>query len=79
MENIQRRLKMEFPYYNCFPAFTKLIVGLHALHASKSRTNVLIVLKNRHFDASYLIVIQRVRYQKCVLKHKKNSYFHQEC
>ena len=68
MENIQRRSKMEFPYYNCFPAFTKLIVGLHALHASKSRTNVLIVLKNRHFDASYLIVIPRVRYQKMCVK-----------
>ena len=68
MENIQRRSKMEFPYYNCFPAFTKLIVGLHALHASKTRTNVLIVLKNRHFDASYLIVIPHVRYQKMCVK-----------
>ena len=68
MENIQRRSKMEFPYYNCFPAFTKLIVGLHALHASKTKTNVLIVLNNRHFDASYLIVIPHVRYQKMCVK-----------
>ena len=53
-ENIQGRLKMKFPYCNCFPAITKLTEGLHALHAPKSRTNVLVVLKDRYFDVSYL-------------------------
>ena len=38
-------------YYNCFPAITELIVGLHALHASESRANA--VVEYRHFDASY--------------------------
>ena len=54
MENIQGRLKMEFRYYDCFPAITKLIIKLHALHASKSRANVEVVLKAKHFDTSYL-------------------------
>ena len=54
IEYIQGRLNMEFPYYICFTAITKLIVGLHALHASKFRANVLVVLKDRHFDVSYL-------------------------
>ena len=54
MENIQGRLKMKFPYYNYFSAIAKLIVGLDALHASKSRANVVVVLKGRHSDASYL-------------------------
>ena len=54
MENIQGRLMMEFPYYNYFSAIARLIVELHALHASKFRTNVVVVLKDRHFDASYL-------------------------
>ena len=67
MQNIQGRLKMEFPHYNCFPVITKLIVGLHALHASKSRVNAVVVLKDRHFDASYLS-------NGCVLKYDKNSY-----
>ena len=52
MESIQGRLKMEFPYYNCFPAITKQIVELHALLAS--RPNVVLVLMDKHFDASYL-------------------------
>ena len=39
---------------NWLPAITKVIVGLYALHASKSRANVVVVLKDRHFDASYL-------------------------
>lgn len=54
MQNIQGRLKMkvEFSHYNCFPAIIKLIVGLHALHASKSRAHVAVVLKDRHFYAS---------------------------
>ena len=54
MENIKGRLKMKFPYCNCFPAITKFTEGLHALHAPKSRTNVLVVLKDRYFDVSYL-------------------------
>ena len=54
MENIQGRMKMVFPYYNCFPTITKLIVGLHALHTFKSRRNIVVVLKGSHFDASYL-------------------------
>ena len=54
MENIKGRLKMEFPYYICFPAITKLIVGLHTLHTFKSRANVVVVLQDRHFDDSYL-------------------------
>ena len=45
---------MEFPHYNCFPAVTKLIVGSHALHASKSTANVVVVLKVRNFDVFYL-------------------------
>ena len=45
---------MELPYFNYFPAVTNLIVGLHALHVSKSRANVAVALKDRHFDASYL-------------------------
>ena len=47
MENIQGRLKMEFSYYDCFPAITKLTVELHAIHASKSRANIVVVLKER--------------------------------
>ena len=54
VENIQGRLKVEFPCYNCFLTITKLIAGLHALYASKSKANVVVVLKDRHFDASYL-------------------------
>ena len=54
MENIQGRLKTEFPYYICFPAITKLRVGLHKLHTFKSRANVVVVLEDRHFDDSYL-------------------------
>ena len=54
MENIKGKFKMEFPYYNCFSAITKLIVGLHALHASKSRAIVVVVLKDRHFHYFYL-------------------------
>ena len=46
--------KMKFPQYNCFPAIAKLIVGLHALHASKSRVNVAVELKVRNLDVSYL-------------------------
>ena len=53
MENIQGRLKMEFPSYNCFPAIKKLIVGLLTQHSSKSKANITVVLKDRHFD-SYL-------------------------
>ena len=45
MQNTRERLKMEFPHYNCFPAIVKLVVGLHALHASNSRANVVVVLK----------------------------------
>ena len=45
MQSIQGRLKMEFPHFNCFPAITKLIAGLHALHP-KSRANFVVVLKN---------------------------------
>ena len=40
LENIQGRLKMEFPYYDCFPAITKLAVELHAIRESKSRANI---------------------------------------
>ena len=54
MEKIQGRLKTEFSYCNCFPAITNVIVRLHTLHASKSRANVVVVLKDRHFDASHL-------------------------
>lgn len=54
MENIQGRLKMEFTYYNCFSLITKLILGLHTLHIPKSIANDVVVLKDRHFDASYL-------------------------
>ena len=46
MENIQGRLKVEFPCYNCFPTIKNLTGGLHALYASKFRVNVVIVLKN---------------------------------
>ena len=54
MQTIQGRLKIEFPRYNWFPAIIKLIVALHGLYASKSRVNVVVVLKDRHFYASYL-------------------------
>ena len=54
MGNIQGRLKMEFPCCNCFPGITKLIVGSHALYASKSKASVVVLLKERHFGASYL-------------------------
>ena len=54
MENMQGQLKMDFPFYSCFPAITKLIAGLHTLNACKSRANVAIVLKDRHFDVYYL-------------------------
>ena len=54
VENIQGRLKVEFPCYNCFPTITKLIAGFHALYASKSKANVVVVLKDKYFDASYL-------------------------
>ena len=40
MESIQERLKMEFSYYNRFPAIAKLIVALYSLHVSKSRANI---------------------------------------
>ena len=46
MENTQRRLEMEFPYYNYFLAIAKLIVVLNALHASKSRANVMVAMKD---------------------------------
>ena len=54
MENILERLKMKFPYGNCFSDITKLMVGLHTLHAHKSTANVVVILKDRYFDASYL-------------------------
>ena len=38
MQNIQERLKMEFPHSNYFAAIT----------------NVVVLLKDRHFSASYL-------------------------
>lgn len=54
IENIKEKLKMEFPYHNCFPVITKLIVGLHAIYASKFRANFVVLLKDKNFDASYL-------------------------
>ena len=53
MQNTQGRLKMELHHYNCFAVIIKLIVGLHALYASKSTANAAVVLKDRHFDVSY--------------------------
>ena len=46
MENILGRLEMEFPYCNYFLAIAKLIIGLNALHASKSRANVMVAMKD---------------------------------
>ena len=43
-----------------------------ALHTSKSRANVVVVLKDRHFEA--WLVILRAQYQKNVLKYDKNIY-----
>ena len=54
MESIQGRLKMEFTFYNCFPAITKLIIVLYSLDTSKSRANEVVVMKGRHFDVPYL-------------------------
>ena len=67
MENIQGRLKMEFSYYDCFPAIIKLTVELHAIHASKSRANIVVVLKERRLML-FFIVIPQVRYQKMYVK-----------
>ena len=53
MQNIQRKLKMDFPHYKCFFAITNLIVGLHTLYATRSRANVVVVVKDRHFDTYY--------------------------
>ena len=54
MVNIQDRLIIKSPYYNYLPTVTIRIVRLYALYASKSRANAVVVLKDRHFDTSYL-------------------------
>ena len=65
LENIQGRLKMEFPYYDCFPAITKLAVELHAIRESKSRANIVSYWK-KDVWCFLFIVIPQARYQKNV-------------
>ena len=74
MENIQGRLKMEFPYYDCFPAITKLTVELHPIRASKSRANFVVVLKERRLMLLIYSHSTRAIPKKCVLKYDKNNY-----
>ena len=69
-EYIHGELKMEFLYYNCFPAVTKkLIVG------SKSSVNVVIAAKDTDF-----LMLLIYSYSTCeiskewVLKYERNSY-----
>ena len=59
---------MKFPYCN-FSWNHKLIVGLHTLHASKSRANVVVVLMHLLYSHSTNAISK-----ECVLKYGKNSY-----
>ena len=76
METIHWRLKMEFLYYNCFSAITYLIVGLHTLHASKSRANVVVVSLHKKWSFPLKISpVNKTKWSKeCVLKYDKNSH-----
>ena len=74
MENIQERLKMEFPYYDCFLAITKLTVELHPIRASKSRANFVVVLKERRLMLLIYSHSTSAIPKKCVLKYDKNNY-----
>ena len=74
LENIQGRLKMEFPHYDCFPAITKLTVELHAIRESKSRAIIVVVLKERRLMLLIYSHFTSAIPKKCVLKYDKNNY-----
>ena len=73
-ENIQGRLKMKFPYCNCFPAITKLTEGLQhymllnqeQMFWSYWKTDILMFLIYSYFTLS--------KSKECLLKYDKNSY-----
>ena len=72
MVNMQGKLKMEFPNYNCFPSIAKLIVRSHYLLLHL--VQMLRSYRKMHILMFLFIVIPRAQYQNNMLKHYKNSH-----
>ena len=65
MENLQERVKLEFPHYKCFPAVTKLIVRLHHMLLN-SEEMLWLYWKIKPFRGFLFIAVRCAQYQESV-------------